>query len=364
MRLFFRMAVLGLCVVFVARDGYGAAQAPDIAAIPKIDAHAHIYAPMPELAAMLERLNMRAINICDGATDPDLLAKKRGWVQAQQERWPERFAFCPTFDLTHRTDPDYGAQVAAYFDEAFAAGAVMIKIYKEVGLEIKDAAGQYIMPDDPIFDPVYAWLAEHKRPLLAHLAEPRAAWLPLDPESVHYRYYSRHPEWHFYGRTDVPSWEAIIESRSRLLEKHPDLIMIGAHLGSMAYDVELLGRYLDRYPNFHVDIAARDGDLSRQPPERVRDFFVTYQDRVLYGSDIEISVTDGGARTDDEIARIVENAENHYRNTWQYYAGTGTVTLAGRAVECLSLPPDVVEKFYYANAVRLMPGLLHSGDTR
>lgn len=334
-----------------------APQPPALETIPKIDAHAHMYAPMPEMAAMLERLNFRVINICDGGNDPVLFTNKRRWVQAQHAQWPARFAYAPAFDLTHRSDPDYAAQVTADFDEVFAAGAVMIKLYKEVGLEIKDSLGNYIMPDDTMFDPVYDYLAKRHRPLLAHLAEPRAAWLPLDPESVHYGYYSRHPEWHFYGRTDVPSWEAIIDARSRVLEKHPDLTLIGAHLGSMAYDVELLGRYLDKYPNFFVDVAARDADLSRQPTEKVRAFFIKYQDRVLYGSDIEVEVPATGDYSVAEAERVVANAESHYRMTWHYYAGEGTVTIKGKDVECLNLPPDVIEKFYRGNALRLIAGL-------
>mgnify|MGYP003638964812 CR=1 FL=1 len=325
--------------------------------IPKIDAHAHMYAPLPELAALLERLNFKVINICDGGNDPDLFVKKRDWVQAQHEKWPLRYAFCPSFDLTHRYDTDYTKQVTDYFDEAFASGAVMIKLYKEVGLEIKDPAGNFVMPDDPIFDPIYDYLATHGRPLLAHLAEPRAAWLPLDPESVHYGYYSRHPEWHFYQRTDIPDWERIIDARSHVLEKHPTLTLIGAHLGSMAYDVALLGEYLDKYPNFYVDIAARTGDLSRQPSEKVREFFVTYQDRVLYGSDIEYDVSEDGTYSEKAVAKMVAGAEKHYRMTWQYYAGAGSVTIKDRETECLNLPQEVVDKFFYGNAKRLIPGL-------
>ena len=268
--------------------GVAIPQTPDLESMPKVDAHAHMYAPVPELAALLERLNFLVLSNCDGGNDATMMADKGRWIQTQHETWPARYAYAPAFDLTHRDDPDYAAQVTRYFDEIFASGAVVIKIYKEVGLEIKDGQGQYIMPDDARFDPIYAYLAKQGRPLMAHLAEPRAAWLPLDPESVHYGYYSRHPEWHFYQRTDVPSWEAIIEARSRVLEKHPDLLMIGAHLGSMEFDVELLGRYLDQYPNFHVDVAARDGDLSRQPVNRVREFFVKYQ-RMKAGDDLAVT---------------------------------------------------------------------------
>lgn len=330
-------------------------------AMPKVDAHAHMYADLPELAAALARLRFRVVNVCDGGNDPVMMKDKRGWVQSQFETYPEVFAFCPTFDVTRRDEPGYSGEVTAYLDEAFARGAVMVKIYKEVGLELKTPGGDWLMPDDAVFDPIYSHIAKSGHPLLSHFAEPLAAWLPLDPESVHYGYYSRHPEWHFYQRADVPAHEAIIAARSRVLERHPDLVMLGAHLGSLEHDVKALGAYLDRHPNFHVDIAARSADLTRQPREAVREFFIRYQDRVLYGSDIGIDLPESGAYSPAEAAKILENVERHYRRDWRYFAEEGTVEIKGKAVECLALPGDVLEKFYYGNAERL---IFKSGGAR
>jgi len=355
----FRLFQYMLVLSAASFAGYAARAEPlALESIPKIDVHAHMYAPVPGLAELLERLDFLVVSNCDGGNDANMMADKGRWIRAQHETWPARFAYAPAFDLTQRDDPDYAAQVTRYFDEVFAAGAVMIKLYKEVGLEIKDAQGRFIMPDDARFDPIYDYLAKHGRPLMAHLAEPRAAWLPLDPESVHYGYYSRHPEWHFYGRDDVPSWEAIIDARSRVLEKHPYLTVLGAHLGSMAYDVDVLGAYLDKFPNFYVDNAARTGDLSRQPSDKVRAFIIKYQDRLLFGSDIELFLPESGVYDPAESKRTLENVEKHYRMTWQYFAGEGTVEIKGKSVECLNLPPAVLEKFYYQNAVGLIPGLV------
>ncbi len=321
---------------------------------PKIDSHAHVYADIPEYVAMVSRLGFETINICDGGNDPDMMEKKRGWVQGLHKAHGNRFQFCPTFDLTQREAPGYSNHVIAYLNDAFDQGAVMVKMYKEVGLELKRGDGAYLMPDDACFDPIYAYLVKRGVPLLAHFAEPPAAWLPLDPASVHFGYYSRHPEWHFYNRENFPSYESILAARDRILEKHPALIMIGTHLGSMANDVGALGAYLDRFPNFHVDIAARTGDLSRQPRDTVRSFFIRYQDRVLYGSDLEIFPPDSGPFTPEQITKIVEGAERHYRMTWAYYTESGMVTIKGKEVECLDLPEAVVEKLYYGNAARII----------
>src|SRR5690606_29788376 len=139
----------------------------------------------------------------------------------------------------------------AALDETFEDGAVMTKIWKEIGLELKSPSGEFVLPDDPLFDPIYAHLARPGKPLLAHLAEPLEAWLPLDTAGVHYSYYSRNPEWHLYQRPEFPSHAALIASRDRIMEKHPDLVVIGAHLGSLEHDVDEVAARLDRYPNFH-----------------------------------------------------------------------------------------------------------------
>lgn len=348
------LVILTLLCVKLAASGEAA---DGFDSMPKIDAHAHVYVDLPAFTSMLARTNFRVINICDGGADPAMLVAKRGWVQGLHEAHPERYDFCPTFDLSHRDEPGYAKMVNAYLDEAFAQGGVMVKIYKEVGLELKKPDGSWLMPDDEIFDPIYDHIAHAGKPMLSHFAEPLAAWLPLDKESVHYSYYSRHPEWHFYTQKDIPAHETVIAARSRVLEKHPDLVMIGAHLGSLEHDVDVLGAYLDKYPNFNVDIAARSADLSRQPSDKVRAFFIKYQDRLLYGSDIEVDLPESGSYPAAEAEKIARNAEEHYRRDWDYFSGTGHVEIKGKEATCLTLPRAVLEKFYYKNAERLIPGL-------
>ncbi len=121
---------------------------------------------------------------------------------------------------------------------------------------------------------MYAHLVSRRKPLLAHLAEPREAWLPLDPKSVHYGYYSQNPQWHLYGKPEYPSHARLMDARDHILSKHPGLVMIGAHIGSLEYDVDEVAKRLDTYPNFHVEVSARTRDLTRQPSAKVRAFFL------------------------------------------------------------------------------------------
>ena len=248
--------------------------------------HSHVFEDVPEVVEMMDRCRVRIVNVCVRGTDPERLRRQEELAERQQAKYGRnRFPFASTFDVTRRDDPDYVDQVTRWLDASFEKGAVMVKIWKEVGMEIKDRQGRFVLPDDPLFDPVYAFLAKRGKPLLAHLAEPLDAWRPLDPESVHYGYYSKNPEWHLHGRSGFPSHAELVASRDRILERHPRLTVIGAHLGSLEHDVEELARRLERYPNFSVDCSARTADLTRQPPDKVRAFLVRHQDRVLYGLD-------------------------------------------------------------------------------
>ncbi len=329
--------------------------APTFEAMRKIDVHSHVFEDLPALHTMLRRTNVRLIDICNPGTDGHLALMHRvaGELSASH---PDVYSWASTFDLTTRDEPGWAARVTAALDETFAQGAVMTKVWKEVGLELKKPDGTYLLPDDPLLDPVYAHLASRGKPLLAHLAEPREAWLPLDPSGLHYGYYSRNPEWHLHGKPEFHSHEALMASRDRLVERHPTLTVIGAHLGSMEHDVDEVARRLDRYPNFHVEVSARTRNLTRQPTEKVRAFFLKYQDRILYGVDRAWRPhrTPEVTPTDAQRAAFVDGLEAQYRRDWDYYAGEGQVEYGDRQVEALALPRDVLEKFYHRNAERLI----------
>jgi predicted TIM-barrel fold metal-dependent hydrolase len=328
---------------------------PGFERLRKIDLHAHIYEDIPAVTTMLQRINLRVVNISNPGTDGYLDFMHRFNAELVK-RHSDVFSFASTFDLTTRDQPGYGARVAKALDETFAQGAVMVKIWKEVGLELKRPDGAFLLPDDPILDPVYAHLVTRRKPLLAHLGEPREAWLPLDPKSVHYGYYSRNPQWHLYGKPGYPSHAQLMDARDHILAKYPTLVVIGAHIGSLEYDVDEAAKRLDKYPNFHVEVSARTRDLTRQPSEKVRAFFRKYQDRILYGTDQSWRPyrTPEVTPTDAERAKFAAGLEAQYRRDWAYYAGTGPIDYGGERVEPLALPQDVLEKFYWKNAERLV----------
>jgi predicted TIM-barrel fold metal-dependent hydrolase len=125
----------------------------------------------------------------------------------------------------------------------------------------------------------------------------------------------------------------------------------------MSHDVDMVAERLDKYPNFYVEVSARTKDLSRQPAEKVRAFFDKYQDRILYGVDFGVYAENEEGLTLEEKTAVVKRAEERYRRDFKFYAGTGSVEVAGKEVECLSLPETVLRKFYHENAKKLIPEL-------
>jgi len=147
------LVVMGLVTV----GAHASAQSrgtPAFEDILKIDVHSHIFEDMPEFVDMMDRINLHIVNICVRGTQPENLQPMEQMAESLHRKYPEHFSFASTFDLTRRDQADYTEQVCAWLDKSFTAGALMTKVWKEVGMEIKTPAGDYIMPDDPIIDPI------------------------------------------------------------------------------------------------------------------------------------------------------------------------------------------------------------------
>ena len=334
-----------LCFAAVMAVALVGGAAPAFEEVPKIDGHAHFFDDMPEFAAMLDKIDMRVVNVCVNSLGPEMLVPGEMRAEMLSQKYKPHMFFCSTFDVSRRGEPDYVKRVIAWLDKSFEAGAVSVKIWKDVGMEIKSADGKYIMPDDPMFDAIYDHIAKSGKPLTAHFADPYEAWQPLKEGSLHYGYYSKNPEWHVYGRDGYPSHEQIMAARDNVLAKHPDLVMIGSHLASLDHDLDALGRRLDKYPNLYVDVSARTHSLMMlYTPEKVREFFVRYQDRILFGTDAD-KFSGVEQPPAEKRAEFAEAMEKGYRAQFDYYS------------KKVGLPEEVLHKFFHGNAERLMPGL-------
>lgn len=321
-----------------------------------IDAHIHYGDDSPEFLALLAEFDLKLLNISFVHGPDDPWRNQAECYRSLARAHPTRFAWCTSIDLPRFDDPTYTASAIRGLEEDFAAGAVACKVWKNIGMEERRPDGSYLTIDDPIFDPIFDAVAAAGRTLLLHIAEPLACWQPLDPSGPHYSYYSQNPQWHMYNRPEVPSHAALIAARDRVMEKHPALRVVGAHLGSLEHDVDEVAARLDRYPNFAVDISARLGNLARQPADKVRAFFDRYQDRILFGTDVVMRTAPAALPPEERAAALAPLAET-YRTHFAYLEGTTEVTVRGYTTTGLGLSPSVLDKLYTANAQAWYPGI-------
>jgi Amidohydrolase len=317
-----------------------------------IDTHVHAFKSESALTDMLVRLRLHVLDICvadsnhsfgDLATE---LARAKGFVQNSQHR----ARLCVTFDPFGFQRRDFVQNTVQSLRQEFADGAIAVKIWKNIGMELKTADGRYVMPDDAGLEPIYREIALEHKTLIAHVAEPSSCWQAPNPDSPDYEYYKENPEWYMYRHPDRPRKEVILAARDHMLAENPDLHVVGAHLGSMETDVDEIAKRLDRYPNFAVDTAARMEYLMIQPRGKVRNFLIKYQDRVLYATDLEFLI-------DQSAADAQKEWQETYARDWKFLATSETTEYRGSKIEGLNLPTPVLRRIYHDNAVRWIPGI-------
>lgn len=322
-------------------------------AMQPIDVHVHVFKTDPAFQSMLERLHLKVLNIL--VMDDTLPYRKQLEPQitdalALVRSSKGHVAWCTTFDPYKFADPSFGNDAIKQIDRDFARGAVAVKIWKNIGMEIKDRNGKFIMADDPKFEPIYKDIASHGKTLMVHLAEPDVAWGPPDAADPSWSYYKENPQWYHYNEAGFPSKQEILRARDHVLAENPDLRVVGVHLGSMEKDLDAIAMHFDRYPNFAIDTAARMDYLMLAPREKVRSFFLKYQDRILYGTDLDLLAT---ASVDESL----KEWQSTYVRDWEFLATDETFDYSGKTVRGLNLPKPVLRQIYRANALRWIPSL-------
>ncbi|WP_169981297.1 amidohydrolase family protein, partial [Tautonia rosea] len=250
----------------------------------KIDSHIHIHQPAPALISTLDATGWRGLDIvvCPAVSNElfDLGAKLSA-TQKVAERSQGTLAWASTFDARHFEDPEFVEQAIAHIRRTFDEGAIGVKIWKTIGMAIQSESGTYLLPDDPRLLPIYKAIRDADRTLVAHLAEPDGAWLPLNDQNPEYAYYSRNRQWHMLDKAGAPTKREILAARDRVMARFPDLRVIGCHLGSHEDDLDALAKRLDTFPQFAADTAARVRYFARGNHERVKEFLTKYQDRII-----------------------------------------------------------------------------------
>ncbi len=325
---------------------------------PFIDVHNHQFQmadqDLAPVVAAMDELNMgvmvnlsgrgfRRVEGPDGTPrfalqEPDYLGRV---IDNGAGAAPGRFVVFTNIDFHGIDEPGWGERTAAGVARDVENGAQGLKIYKSLGMDARDAAGERIAVDDPRIDPVWAKCGELGIPVLIHSADPAQFWLAKDGQNERLYELIERP-----GRIRPPEsnppWEQIIAEQHNVFRKHPETIFINAHLGWMGNDLDRLGRLLDEMPNVYTEIGAVLAELGRQP-RHARQWFIRHQDRILFGKD---------AWAPDEYHvyfRVLETADEYF----DYYR----LRHAFWKIYGLDLPDEVLRKVYYRNALRIIPGI-------
>lgn len=313
------------------------------AKFPFIDVHSHHWgeksrAEVEAIVKAMDAMNMRVLVNLSGRWGEEF----RKNYDSLAGRYPDRFIVFANVDLERIDEPDFAEHAVRQLEEDVRYGARGLKIYKNLGMFLRDASGARVRTDDERLDPIWDACSRLGIPVLIHTGEPVAFWSPHDARNERWLELKQYPT----RRRDDPerfvSYEQTMAEQFNLFSRHPKTTFISAHFAWMANDLERLGRILDEIPNMYVEMGAVLAELGRQP-RQAREFLTKYQDRILFGKDAwapdEYRVYFRTLETRDEYFDYYRKRHAH----WKIYG--------------IGLSDEVLRKIYYENAVKIIPGL-------
>jgi predicted TIM-barrel fold metal-dependent hydrolase len=275
----------------------------------------------------------------------------RDALRRLQQAHPGRFLVFTEPVWNKASDPGYAKVQADQIEEAHKAGAKGIKVLKTLGLYLREASTHKLVRiDDPRFDPMWEAAGSLKMPVAIHVSDPQAFFLPIDRFNERYEELHAHPDWSFHGK-DFPGNRELQEARRVVMRRHPRTQFVCLHVAD-SEDLPYVSECMDHHPNMHVDIAARIGELGRQP-RMSRKFFDRYQDRILFGTDAS-----GGTSTPQQTFgdalyeiyyRFLETEDEYFD-----YAPAPVPPQGRWRIYGLGLPEQILRKVYSENASRML----------
>ncbi|PYU39717.1 MAG: amidohydrolase [Acidobacteria bacterium] len=307
-------------------------------------------APVEELLPLMDRKNIRVMVNLTGGVGKGL----EQTIRKFQQPYPERFVTFTEPWWERSNQLGYSKFQADEIVRAQQAGARGLKILKTLGLYLREeiSKGPLVRIDDPRFDAMWETCGSLGMPVAIHVSDPEAFFLPIDRFNERFEELNKHPDWSFHGG-DFPSNAELLEARNRVLARHPKTQFIVLHVGNDAENLPYVGECLDRFPNMHVELGARIGELGRQP-RMAKKLFEKYQDRILFGTD----AVPHGSDTPQQICND-ELYEIYYRfleteDEYFDYAPAPVPPQGRWRIYGLGLPDGILKKVYFENAARLL----------
>ncbi len=322
---------------------------------PVISIHEHLGAlfggdwatrPVADLLAAMDRAGIVTMVDLDGGQG-DVLSRQ---VERYQVPHPDRVIVFAGLDYdAWARVPDFGELEAERLRDSAARGARGLKVWKLLGLRARDRSGRLVGIDDQRLDPLWRTAADLGLPVVIHIADPIAFFRPLDADNERSEELALHPDWHFWPPMETPDgpgyprFDDLLAAFDRLVGRHPDVTFVGAHVGCAAEDLALVGGLLARHRNLYVDIAARLGELGRQP-NTARRFFLDWRERIMFGTDTAIDVA--SCRL---YYRFLETLDDAFEYSPEPVPAQGRWRISG-----IGLPDDVLRLVYRDNARRVL----------
>jgi predicted TIM-barrel fold metal-dependent hydrolase len=316
---------------------------------PVIDAHNHlgdelgggwIHRPLAELLDMLDASDIKLYVDLDGGWGEAALQEHLEHLSPASDRF-RVFGGVDWLQWAEKGD-EFAEWAASRLQVQKGYGAAGLKVWKNFGLHVRDHRGELVTIDDPRLDPIWETAADLNWPVVIHVADPVAFFDPLDENNERWEELHAHPDWQFPSPS-FPAFMTILKGLASLVTRHPKTTFIGAHVACYAENLAWVGDLLERCPNFYVDIAARIGELGRQP-YTARRFFLKHADRILFGSDF--GPYPEAYRV---MYRFLETDDEYFNYSPAPFPMQGRWHVHG-----LYLPDEVLEKVYFRNAERVI----------
>jgi predicted TIM-barrel fold metal-dependent hydrolase len=312
---------------------------------PVVDIHSPTGPTAETIDRLIKEMDTMGLRTLVNLSGGNAAAVKQKVDFNRASKYPDRFAVFANVNFEGAGGPGWAEAAVADLEQAVKNGAVGLKVFKQLGLRSKKADGTRLKVDDPVLKPVWDACARLNIPVIIHTAEPKEFFSPLDYNNEKWLELALFPDRRNYSPGQV-KFEEVQAERDRMFEANPKTRYIGAHFAYYGHDLAAGGKLLDRLPNVVLEVSAVLYEFGRQP-RAAREFFIKYQDRILFGKD---------SYAPSEFPyywRVFETSDEYfdyyrpYHAFWKLYG--------------MDLPDEVLKKVYYKNALRVTPGLSKAG---
>lgn len=299
------------------------------------------------LLQLMERCNIESIVNLDGRWDWELEANLDRYDRRHRGRF---LTFCHVdWRLVRRGRFD---ELADSLRRSAEQGARGLKVWKDLGLHVRDDAGRLVLPSDPRLSDLWDTAGQLGMPVLIHTADPPAFFEPVDTRNERLEELVIHPDWSL-ASLRFPRFLDLMRSLDETVAAHPETTFIAAHVCCYAENLRWVSGMLDRHSNLLIDISGRISELGRQPRAAIR-LIHQHPERVLFGTDVFPPT----AAAYGIHFRFLESADEDFE-----YGATPVPRQGRWRISGIDVPDDVLRLLYRENALRVLePRLATAGQ--